>query len=37
MENPFTIENAKNGGKILKNAFSGFIDDRALKLSAALS
>lgn len=37
MENPFTLQNAKHTGKILKNAFNGFIDDRALKLSAALS
>ena len=37
MENPFTLQNVKDTGKILKNAFTGFIDDRALKLSAALS
>lgn len=37
MQNPFTLRNAKDTGKILKNAFTGFIDDRALKLSAALS
>lgn len=37
MTNPFTLQNLKNTGKILKGAFNGFLEDRALKLSAALS
>jgi membrane protein len=37
MKNPFTLPILKNIGKILKGTFNGFIEDRALKLSAALS
>jgi len=37
MKNPFTIQNLKDSGKILKDTFNGFLEDRALKLSAALS
>lgn len=37
MKNPFTRQNGKDAIKILKGTFTGFIDDRALKLSAALS
>jgi len=37
MKNPFTKHNFKSAGSILKKTFNGFIEDRALKLSAALS
>lgn len=37
MRNPFTKQYAKDALHILKNTFNGFIEDRALKLSAALS
>lgn len=37
MKNPFTKQNLKTVGKILKDTFNGFLEDRALKLSAALS
>src|SRR6478735_1581425 len=37
MKNPFTKQNLKDSWKILKDTFNGFLEDRALKLSAALS
>lgn len=37
MKNPFTKQNLKSAGSILKKTFDGFLEDRALKLSAALS
>jgi len=37
MKNPFTKQTAKDAFSILKKTFNGFIEDRALKLSAALS
>ena len=37
MKNYFTKESFGNGWKILKGTFTGFIDDKALKLSASLS
>ena len=37
MKNPFTKQNLKSAGSILKKTFNGFLEDRALKLSAALS
>jgi len=37
MKNPFTKQTAKDAWSILKKTFNAFIEDRALKLSAALS
>lgn len=37
MKNPFTKKNLASGWTVLKNTFNGFVEDRALKLSAALS
>ena len=37
MKNPFTKQLFKDSLKLLKDAFAGFIEDRGLKLSAALS
>ncbi|GEP51908.1 hypothetical protein FNO01nite_25800 [Flavobacterium noncentrifugens] len=37
MKNPFTKQKAKDALGILKKTFNSFIEDRALKLSAALS
>lgn len=37
MKNPLTKENLNCAWTILKNTFNGFVEDRALKLSAALS
>lgn len=37
MKNPFTKQKGKDALQILKGTFTGFVDDRALKLSAALS
>lgn len=37
MKNPFTKQNLKSTRSILKKTFEGFLEDRALKLSAALS
>lgn len=37
MKKYFTIEAFKNGFKILSGAFNGFLDDKGLKLSAALA
>ncbi len=37
MKTPFTKQNLKSAGSILKKTFDGFLEDRALKLSAALS
>lgn len=37
MKNPFTKDTLHGGWTILQNTFNGFIEDRALKLSAALS
>jgi len=37
MKNPFTKQTSKDAFSILKKTFNGFIEDRALKLSAALS
>jgi len=37
MKNFFTKQTAKDFWSILKNTFNGFLEDRALKLSAALS
>jgi len=37
MKNPFTKQKAKDALSILKKTFNAFLEDRALKLSAALS
>src|SRR5690606_1976923 len=37
MKRYFTKQSFKNGWKIMKDTFVGFSDDKALKLSAALS
>lgn len=37
MKNPLTKQNLDCAWTVLKNTFSGFVEDRALKLSAALS
>lgn len=37
MKNPFNKQNLNDSWTILKNTFNGFLEDRALKLSAALS
>lgn len=37
MKNPFTKQTAKDAWSILKKTFNSFLEDRALKLSAALS
>ena len=37
MKNPFTKQLFKDSFTLLKDTFNGFIEDRGLKLSAALS